>query len=167
VESISVGFKHTVCRTRLGYGYAWGDNSYRQVGGTEPYHPTPRLIDIDKPTSKCLQFVAGFRCSVILLENLRLYGWGTASTLNLTGNPTRIEYEKMFSGGSSTGAYSNNDLLPVKVSAAWSNGLSVIYINAIHLNKCRKVAPTTRELITKTVRQFAKEWLPNSSNISN
>lgn len=33
VECVSVGFKHTVCRTRLGYGYAWGDNSCRQVGG--------------------------------------------------------------------------------------------------------------------------------------
>jgi len=97
------------------------------------------------------------------LESLRLYGWGTASTLNLTGTPTRIEYDKMFSGATNSGAYNSNDLLPVKVGASWSNGLSVIYLNAIHLNKCRKSAPTTRELITKTVRQFSKDWLPNAS----
>ena len=65
----------------------------------------------------------------------------------------------MFTGS----AYGTNDLLPVKLSASWSNSLCIVYINAIHLGKCKKAAPTTRELITKTVRQFSKDWLPNAS----
>jgi alpha-tubulin suppressor-like RCC1 family protein len=153
VDCVSVGFKHTVCRTRLGYGYAWGDNSFKQVGGAELFYSQPRLVDIDKPTSKCLQFVAGFRCSVILLENMKMYGWGTNSSLSLVTNPLKIDYEKMFSVGNSS--YSN-DLMPVKLSCTWSNGISIVYINAIHLNKCRKSPTTTRDLITKTVKQFSK-----------
>lgn len=67
VDCVSVGFKHSICRTRLGYAYTWGDNSYKQVGGPDKFYTEPKLVDIDKPTSKCLHIAAGFRSSIILL----------------------------------------------------------------------------------------------------
>jgi alpha-tubulin suppressor-like RCC1 family protein len=44
IESISVGYKHTVCKTILGYAYIWGDNSFNQILGNEKYYSLPQKI---------------------------------------------------------------------------------------------------------------------------
>lgn len=67
IDTVSVGLKHTVCKTRLGYVYAWGDNSFKQVID-QPGHffSDPQKIEPEKGT-KAFSAVAGFRCSAILL----------------------------------------------------------------------------------------------------
>lgn len=149
-----MGAKHTVCRGRLGYGYVWGDNNFRQVGGKEQYYTIPQPVDIEKPNSKCLHFVAGHRCSVILLESMRMYGWGTSSSLSMEPKPIKIDYERINTVG--------QGMIPVKLASTWSNGLSIIYMNAIHVERCRKGSPTTRELINKTIKALSKEWSSNT-----
>ena len=33
IESVSVGIAHSVVKSKLGYAYVWGDNSFGQVAG--------------------------------------------------------------------------------------------------------------------------------------
>lgn len=79
---------------------------------------------------------------------MKMYGWGTCSSLSLESKPVKIDYERVSLGG--------QGMIPVKLAATWSNGLSIIYMNAIHIERCRKGNPTTRELINKTVKILSK-----------
>ena len=57
---------HTVVRTRLGYAYAWGDNGYGQVGGTEQFYTKPRQINFGADKIKVYQVAAGLRATYLL-----------------------------------------------------------------------------------------------------
>lgn len=41
---ISVGFGHTLVKSKLGYVYGWGDNSFGQILNNEPFVSKPKRI---------------------------------------------------------------------------------------------------------------------------
>jgi hypothetical protein len=63
---ISVGFRHTLVKSKLGYAYAWGDNSFGQILDTEPFRSKPKRIDQDQKPIKIFQISAGLKASYFL-----------------------------------------------------------------------------------------------------
>jgi hypothetical protein len=80
-----------------------------------------------------------------------MYSWGTNSSLNFSYIPQKIDYDKMFHVNQLHG---QNTLIPVKISCTWSRTISIFYLNAININKCKK--NINREIISKNLRNFTK-----------
>jgi len=85
VSNVSCGFKHTICKTSSGKIYSWGGGDCGQLGlGEETQALSPSLVKIDYISSnallKILQIKANYISSMILLENGKIFYWGSIST---------------------------------------------------------------------------------------
>jgi len=99
IVSVSCGFKHVLCKSNLGKVFLWGAGSDGQLGFDSlenEYSPKQlnleKYLHVSKNTLKTLQAKAGFRCSIILLENRRIYWWGTNSILKQMPTPQKLDY---------------------------------------------------------------------------
>ena len=99
IVSVSCGFKHVIAKSNLGKVFLWGSGTDGQLGFDDYENEyTPRqmnlekLLHVSKNTLKILQAKAGFRCSIVLLENRRIYWWGTNSILKKVAIPQKIYY---------------------------------------------------------------------------
>ena len=99
IVSASCGFKHVICKTNLGKLFLWGAGSDGQLGFDSFQNElSPKLLQIEKllyaskNTIKTLQIKAGFRSSIILLENRKIYWWGTNSILKQMCSPQKLDY---------------------------------------------------------------------------
>ena len=101
INSISCGFKHVICKTNLGKVYTWGSGAFGQLGfGNFNNQFLPKILNIDqvnsiKNTNKVLQVKSGFRTSYVLLNNHKIYWWGTNSKLQKCANPTHFNYRPL------------------------------------------------------------------------
>ena len=95
VTSIACGFKHVICKTASGKAYSWGWGEKGQLGhGAFVSELTPKLVQISSLTTattkpKVAQVEAGFRHSVILLENKKILWFGSNSSI--VEQPSPIE----------------------------------------------------------------------------
>jgi len=88
-----------ICKTNLGKLFLWGGGSDGQLGfDSFKNELSPKLLHIEKHLYasknpiKTLQIKAGFRSSIILLENRKIYWWGTNSILKQICNPKKLDY---------------------------------------------------------------------------
>ena len=63
---ISVGLGHTIVKSKLGYVYGWGDNSFNQILDTELFRSKPKRIEQDQKPIKTYQISAGLKASYFL-----------------------------------------------------------------------------------------------------
>ena len=96
VKSISCGFKHVIAKTGQGKVFVWGAGDFGQLGlGTLTHELSPKQVNTDRLTSlkvKVTQAKAGFRSSMILLENGNIFWWGTTCKLKTCPNPLAFDY---------------------------------------------------------------------------
>lgn len=99
IVTISCGFKHVICKSTLGKIFVWGAGDMGQLGiGGYNNELLPKLIKPEKysdqkhSVNKVLQIKAGFRCCMILLDNRKVYWWGTNSVLERVFNPKCLDY---------------------------------------------------------------------------
>ncbi len=67
-----MGLGHTVAKSKIGYVYGWGDNTFGQVLGNECYYNRPRRIEVDSKPIKAFQVTAGLKASYFLSESLKI-----------------------------------------------------------------------------------------------
>mgnify|MGYP000846203966 FL=1 len=123
---VSCGFKHVICKTTFGKIFVWGWGSFGQLGlkGYES-RSLPVLCEsrLGAYKEKILQVQAGYRCSIALTENRRLYWTGTNGTLDGLNTFREVNLADKIPG------WSNNiDLQPTRVLCTWSKALSLIYV---------------------------------------
>lgn len=79
VIAISGGINHTLALTDSGRIYAWGDNSFGQLGiGNDTSYTLPVLVDMTGSLSgkEVISVVAGNRHSLALTNSGEVYSWG-------------------------------------------------------------------------------------------
>jgi len=85
ITEVSCGFKHVICKTAVGRVYTWGWGEKGQLGhGNFSNLLAPRLLSIPITTAsalgtkiKALQVKAGFKHSVIFLEDKKIMWFGS------------------------------------------------------------------------------------------
>lgn len=99
IISVSCGFKHVICKSNLGKIFAWGAGSDGQLGFENFENeyapkqlPIEKYLKMNKNSVKILQVKAAFKSSIILLENRKVYWWGTNSILKQASTPQKLDY---------------------------------------------------------------------------
>lgn len=99
IVSVSCGFIHVICKSNLGKLFLWGGGSDGQLGFDtfeNEFFPKQLLIEkclnLSKNTIKTLQIKAGFKSSIVLLENRKIFWWGTTSILKQKCTPQKLDY---------------------------------------------------------------------------
>lgn len=77
VEKIDIGWGHALAITKEGELWAWGCNMYGQVGvGKGPASPAIHTPTRIKGIGRVTEAVTGYRHSLALTEDGKLWGWG-------------------------------------------------------------------------------------------
>lgn len=99
IVSASCGFKHVICKSNLGKVFVWGAGGEGQLGlGSFENVNSPvqlnleRSLKMNKNTIKILQVKAAFKSSIILLENRKIFWWGSNSILKRVSTPQKLDY---------------------------------------------------------------------------
>ena len=97
VVSVSCGFKHVVCKTKLGKVYTWGWGKKGQLGhGELEDEYKPRMINFSQVgfKAKVLQVQAGFKHSMLVLDSRKVVWWGTNASLECQSLPVEVNLQK-------------------------------------------------------------------------
>nr|BAI63634.1 myosin10 [Tetrahymena thermophila] len=160
ISQIDCGFKHTICKTSLGKVYTWGWGGRGQLGhGTTNNEIYPRILSFsnlakDKQTptlfkDKCLQVVAGHRCSMLLMESRKIYQFGSNSSLDHQSFPVEFNIR------SKSDKLSQNFYEPIRIQSSWSKTLSLIYVTYGNTKNCFE---KNTVLKTKTINNLTQKW---------
>lgn len=97
VKEISCGFKHVICKTGLGKVFAWGSNAFGQLGLGHFFNEhNPKLIKTDKISTmkfKVSQAKAGFRSSMVLMDDFKVFWCGQTGSLEKTANFVPMDFK--------------------------------------------------------------------------
>uniref|UniRef100_A0A3Q3VJX2 BTB domain-containing protein n=1 Tax=Mola mola TaxID=94237 RepID=A0A3Q3VJX2_MOLML len=81
VTEVACGSHHTIALTSDGEVFAWGYNNSGQVGsGSTANQPTPRRVSSCLQNKVVVNIACGQLCSMAVLDNGEIYGWGDNST---------------------------------------------------------------------------------------
>ena len=73
LQKVSIGGSHVLCLSTNKTVYAFGSNSFGQLGLGREWEDTIRLEEIMK---NCKEICAGYSTSMVITCNDKLYGWG-------------------------------------------------------------------------------------------
>ncbi|XP_077578799.1 RCC1 and BTB domain-containing protein 2 isoform X2 [Stigmatopora nigra] len=77
ISEVACGSHHTIALTAEGEVYAWGYNNSGQVGsGSTANQPTPRRVSSCLQSKVVVNIACGQLCSMAVLDNGEIYGWG-------------------------------------------------------------------------------------------
>ena len=155
ITSISCGFKHVVAKSSLGKVFTWGWGSHGQLGHSEyKSEYLPRQVFIKSQRFKALQVSAGWKHSVVMHENRKLYWCGTNATIEKasTLTPTKLQeiLPEMFS--------KKGDFEVLKVECSWSRTMSV---TSIIVADTRTVKTSNPKLLNG-LTTLASKWTGDS-----
>ena len=142
------GFKHVVCKTSLGKIYVWGWGSQGQLGlGDFRDQYVPCQVNLASmggyQKSKVLQVQAGFRNSIVLLDNKKIYWAGTSGSSKERPFFEEVQLQDRIPGYTKT-----IDLTPIKVQSTWSKTMSVTYVT---ISDTRTLTDVTVQVKNKTL----------------
>jgi len=152
VMNVSCGYKHVICKTKLGRVYSWGWGKKGQLGhGTFENQLRPKLVNFNMNGSKAkvLQAQAGYQHSVIVLDNKKVLWWGTNASLDCMSVPIEIDMQKKIPGY-------NKDFTPVKILCTWSKTMNVTYITMAD-SRTTEFAPSVKQKILSTLTNKIEE----------
>ena len=121
VTSVSCGFKHAICKTSLGKVYTWGWGEKGQLGhGSYENEYSPRLVIglYPQQKTKTLMVQAGYKHSMALQDNRRIFWWGTNASLSGEAIPTELNLHNKIPD-------MNSDFVPTRLFCSWSKSLNV------------------------------------------
>lgn len=91
IVQLSCGMEHCVAKSSLKKIFAWGNNSYGQLGlGHFRRAKKPKQIDFFKNGFVIQQVASSAYGSIALDSNGRMYWWGTNGTISKSATPRDI-----------------------------------------------------------------------------
>lgn len=124
--ALSVGRAHCLALGDDGQLYAWGDNTYGQVGySANSLEQSPRPIARPREVTAWLEISAGWNTSYALGDNLRVYVWGTNTLAQLGGSNLLVNGGFELPGGTEDGTY-----VGLTNGATWLVGWTVSNVNS-------------------------------------
>ena len=97
IKTVSCGFKHVIAKTGLGKVYSWGSNAFGQLGlGHFLNQMTPKIVNTDKLSPvkfKVNQVRAGFRSSMILYDDGKVFWCGKTGAIERSSFFTQLDYK--------------------------------------------------------------------------
>lgn len=163
IVSISCGFKHTICKSSLGKVFTWGAGDFGQLGqGVYSNELMPKLLKPEKysdqkhSVNKVLQVKAGFRSCMVLLDNRKVYWWGTNSVLEREKNPRFMDYGAFLELNDDE---KSSDFLPIRLLSSWNKTCSVMYITMADCTRVSSHLP----VIQKCCNNLSSKWETQTS----
>ena len=154
VDQISCGFKHSACKCNNKI-YSWGCNSNGQLGtGNLKHMYIPNLNDIkfSQIQFNLLQVSCGFRSTVFLTENRKLYWCGTCGDIQQQLVPIEFNYNikipELFS-------YDNHVI--VKINHTWSKTMSILYATVAEIGPLKRKLNNPNKL-NKIINNLTYKW---------
>lgn len=154
---VSCGLKHAVMRNQNGKVFTWGWGERGQLGHENDRNlcfPMKVLFKNSGGYSyHALNIQAGFRCSYALLEERRLFTWGTNGKSCKVLIPT--EYQD---SGNDEIYFKKNDFRPLKICTAWSRSISITYMIVGDVRYLDTMKHSEKEVLLK---QVYSQWESN------
>jgi len=90
--TIECGFAHVIAKSSLGKVFTWGWGEKGQLGhGKFTNELAPRFVVFNSVIKKkVLQIQAGFKCSMVLLENKKILWWGSNGSILQQNTPKEL-----------------------------------------------------------------------------
>lgn len=148
------GFKHVICRTSLGKIYVWGWGSCGQLGlGEFENQHLPCQVNLTSLStyqkSKVLQVQAGYRHSIILLDNKRVCWAGTNGSVKGQGQFIELSLSNKIPEIKKT-----TDFVPVRLLSTWSRTMSVTYITIADCRTLDAAGQVRTKLFSTLIQKF-------------
>ena len=162
ITQISCGFKHTLVKTSNFKVYAWGNNSYGQLGKEKPLKvPYPVEVKFDSVYSnhiKIYQIAAGMRCSYFLCDQ------GFSSILFCGKTTFRISpiITKLDLSITNTELTMDNRFAIVKICTVWNKQLSILQSTVIDINELKEKKVKYSE-ISLLITNLQSKWEESNS----
>lgn len=92
MATIECGFGHVIAKSSLGKVYTWGWGERGQLGhGRFVNEMAPRIVNFNQVIkTKVMQVQAGYKCSIVLLENKRILWWGSNGSISQVNVPKEL-----------------------------------------------------------------------------
>eukprot|EP00828_Plagiopyla_frontata_P043849 TRINITY_DN6990_c0_g1_i2.p1 TRINITY_DN6990_c0_g1~~TRINITY_DN6990_c0_g1_i2.p1 ORF type:complete len:249 (+),score=40.82 TRINITY_DN6990_c0_g1_i2:31-777(+) len=115
---------HVICRTSLKKVYTWGWGQRGQLGHEDYQNlALPRKVFYrEQNQKKVIQVAAGYRCSLLLLENGRILWSGSNGTINQGNSFEEIDWDIK------NPALNTSEFTPVRLLSTWSKTISIVYV---------------------------------------
>ena len=155
IIQVRCGFKHTVCISRSGRVYTWGNNTYGQLGHKNNGNIYPDLIEIEEKNerAKIIQISAGFRSTFFLSSKGNIYYTGILNEKEKSSEP------KIYSLDERQGEISDDKkFLPVKIWGTFARNKSIFYATFADV-RCLVNKFFNKEKIKNIVFTLAEKWL--------
>lgn len=155
---ISCGFKHCIMKNQNGKVFTWGWGERGQLG-----HENDRNVPFPKKllfrnsggySYQALNVQAGYRCSYCLLDERRLFVWGTNGRYTKVLTPT--EYSD---AGCDEIYFKRSDFRPLKICTTWSKSIGITYMVVGDVRYLDNMKFSEREVLLKNVyAQWEKNY---------
>lgn len=154
---ISCGFKHCIMKNQNGKIFTWGWGERGQLGHENDRNlPFPRKLLFRNSggySYQAMSVQAGYRCSFALLDERRLFIWGTNGKYTKVTIPT--EYQDF---GEDEIYFKKADFRPLKICTTWSKSMSVSYVIIGDVRYLDNLKFSEREVLLK---QIYSQWERN------
>lgn len=154
---ISCGFKHCIMKNQNGKIFTWGWGERGQLGHENDRNlPFPRKLLFRNSggySYQAMSVQAGYRCSYALLDERRLFIWGTNGKYTKVCIPT--EYQDF---GEDEIYFKKADFRPLKICTTWSKSMSVTYMVIGDVRYLDNLKFSEREVLLK---QIYSQWERN------
>jgi hypothetical protein len=154
---VSCGFKHCIMKNQNGKIFTWGWGERGQLGHENDRNlPFPRKLLFRNSggySYQALNIQAGYRCSYALLDERRLFIWGTNGKYTKVTIPT--EYQDF---GEDEIYFKKSDFRPLKICTTWSKSVSVTYLVVGDIRYLDNLKFSEREVLLK---QIYSQWEKN------
>lgn len=93
IVTMECGFGHVIAKNSLGKVFSWGWGGKGQLGhGRFVNELSPRIVNFNSMVkNKVLQVMAGYKCSLVLMENKKILWWGTNGTISSINTPKEMK----------------------------------------------------------------------------
>jgi len=157
IIDVACGYKHVICKNTLGKVYTWGWGEKGQLGhGSFQNEYSPRLVSLNAgPSSlvgtktKAMQVHAGFKHSVVMMDNKKILWFGSNATIEDQSLPIEANLNLKIPN-------MNPDFHPLRVMCTWSKSLNVTYVTIADTRPVQ-MAPTLKQKVLTTLTSKIEE----------
>ena len=156
IVQISCGFKHVAAKSSTGKAYTWGYGGKGQLGlNSYDNYSIPTNVIFNDKFCKIYQIAAGFRSTLFMCENRKIYACGCNSKFTMEKSPILFDVIDKFPEISL-----DENLSIIKIVTTWNKCFSIIYAIIADYTSINESKPK----INFTLNWIASNWDYDSIN---